>query len=162
MYIGDVDNCILNFKVTNYIMGGNMNITGKNIKNLRLKKNITLDELAAEINEIFNVSITGSMICKWETGKATPIYDHLKRLASYFNVTTDFLLGFNQTDNLNIINSDNNLDINNKRLRFSRKDSEIKAITKLLEDDKITNKDVLFIQDFIHLFVSRKDKNPYR
>ena len=139
-----------------------MNIIGTNLKNLRLKKNITLDQLAAEINEIFNVSITGSMLSKWETGKATPIYDHLKRLALYFDVTTDFLLGFNKTDNLNIINSDNNLDTNNKELRFSKKASNIKAITKLLEDDKITNKDVLFIQDFIHLFMSRKDKNPYR
>ena len=139
-----------------------MNITGTNLKNLRLKKNITLDQLAAEINEIFNVSITGSMLSKWETGKATPIYDHLKRLALYFDVTTDFLLGFNKTDNLNIINSDNNLDTNNKELRFSKKARNIKAITKLLEDDKITNKDVLFIKDFIHLFMSRKDKNPYR
>jgi len=139
-----------------------MNIIGTNLKNLRLKKNITLDQLAAEINEIFNVSITGSMLSKWETGKATPIYDHLKRLALYFDVTTDFLLGFNKTDNLNIINSDNNLDTNNKELRFSKKASNIKAITKLLEDDKITNKDVLFIQDFIHLFMSRKNKNPYR
>ena len=102
------------------------------------------------------------MLSKWETGKATPIYDHLKRLALYFDVTTDFLLGFNKTDNLNIINSDNNLDTNNKELRFSKKARNIKAITKLLEDDKITNKDVLFIQDFIHLFMSRKDKNPYR
>ena len=139
-----------------------MNIIGTNLKNLRLKKNITLDQLAAEINEIFNVSITGSMLSKWETGKATPIYDHLKRLALYFDVTTDFLLGFNKTDNLNIINSDNNLDTNNKELRFSKKARNIKAITKLLEDDKITNKDVLFIKDFIHLFMSRKDKNPYR
>ena len=139
-----------------------MNIIGTNLKDLRLKKNITLDKLADEINERFNISITRSMISKWETGKAAPIYDHLKRLALYYDVTTDFLLGFDQTDNLNTINSDNNLDTNNKRLRSSKKASNIKAITKLLEDDKITNKDLLFIQDFIHLFVSRKDKNSYR
>ena len=139
-----------------------MNIIGTNLKDLRLKKNITLDKLADEINERFNINITRSMISKWETGKAAPIYDHLKRLALYYDVTTDFLLGFDQTDNLNTINSDNNLDTNNKRLRFSKKASNIKAITKLLEDDKITNKDLLFIQDFIHLFVSRKDKNSYR
>ena len=66
--------------------------------------NIILDKLADEINERFNISITRSMISKWETGKAAPIYDHLKRLALYYDVTTDFLLGFNQTDNLNMIN----------------------------------------------------------
>ena len=138
-----------------------MNIIGTNLKNLRLKKNITLDQLATEINEIFNISITGSMLSKWETGKAAPIYDHLKRLASYYNVTTDFILGFNEYDNLTMIDSDNNLDTN-KKSRYSKKTSNIKAIAKLLEDDKITNKDLLFIQDFIHLFLSRKDRNPYR
>lgn len=139
-----------------------MNITGTKLKNLRLKKNITLEQLAAEISEIFNVSITGSMLSKWETGKAAPIYDHLKRLASYYDVTTDFLLGFDKNYNLTMIDSDNNLNTNNKKLRFSKKVSNIKSIIKLLEDDKITNKDLLFIQDFIHLFISRKDTNPYR
>ena len=46
-----------------------MNIIGTNLKDLRLKKNITLDKLADEINERFNISITRSMISKWETGK---------------------------------------------------------------------------------------------
>jgi transcriptional regulator with XRE-family HTH domain len=138
-----------------------MNIIGTNLKNLRLKKNITLDQLATEISEISNISITGSMISKWETGKSAPIYDHLKRLASYYNVTTDFLLGFNQYDNLTMADSDNNLDTNKKN-RYSKKARNIKAVAKLLEDDKITNKDLLFIQDFIHLFISRKDSNPYR
>ncbi|EKQ52788.1 MULTISPECIES: helix-turn-helix transcriptional regulator [unclassified Clostridium] len=138
-----------------------MNITGKKLKDLRLKKNITLDQLAAEISKIFNTSITASMLSKWETGKAAPIYDHLKRLASYYNVTTDFLLGFNQYDELTIIDSNNNLDTN-KKIRYSKKVSNIKSVVQLLEDDKITNKDLLFIQDFIHLFISRKDKNPYR
>lgn len=139
-----------------------MNITGAILKNLRIKRNITLDQLAAELNELFNINITGSMICKWETGKAAPVYDHLKRLASYYDVTTDYLLGFDQYENLTSIDSDNNLDIHNKKTRYSKKQNNIKIITELLEDDKITNKDILFIQDFIHLFLSRKDKNLYR
>lgn len=139
-----------------------MNITSAILKNLRIKKNITLDQLSADLNEIFNINITGSMLSKWETGKAAPVYDHLKRLASYYDVTTDFLLGFDQYENLTGINSDNNLDITNKKIRYSKKQNNIEVITKLLEDDKITNKDLLFIQDFIHLFTSRKDKNLYR
>lgn len=137
-----------------------MNSIGINLKNLRLKKNITLNELAAEINRIYNISITGSMLSKWETGKALPIYDHLKRLALYYNVTTDFLLGFDKYD-LDIIDPNDNLDTNTQK-RFSKKASNIKAIVELLEDDKITNKDIVFIQDFIRLFLSRKDTNPYR
>lgn len=139
-----------------------MNITGTILKNLRIKRNITLDQLASELNEIYNINITGSMLSKWETGKAAPVYDHLKRLAAYYDVTTDFLLGFDQYENLTTIDSDNNLDINNKKIRYSKKQNNIKLVVELLEDDDVTNKDVLFIQNFIKLFKSRKDKNLYR
>lgn len=139
-----------------------MNSIGINLKNLRLKKNITLNELAAEINRIYNISITGSMLSKWETGKAAPVYDHLKRLASYYDVTTDFLLGFDQYENLTAIDSENNSDINNNKIRYSKKHNNIKIVAELLEDDEVTNKDVIFIQNFIKLFKSRKDKNLYR
>lgn len=54
------------------------------------------------------------MLSKWETGKAAPIYNHLKRLASYYDVTTDFLLGFNQDNNLAMTDSNNNLDTSKK------------------------------------------------
>lgn len=98
-----------------------MNITGKILKNLRLNKNITLDQLADEINEMFKISITGSMLSKWETGKANPIYDHLIRLASYYNVTTDFLLGFNQDEKLEMGNNNNNNLDKNGKFRCSKK-----------------------------------------
>ena len=124
--------------------------------------NIILDKLADEINERFNISITRSMISKWETGKAAPIYDHLKRLALYYNVTTDFLLGFDKSDNLNIINPNKGLNKNNKRVHVSKKEKNIKDIMKLLEDDKLTNQDLLCIQEFIHFLVSRKNRHPYR
>lgn len=139
-----------------------MNITGTILKNLRIKRNITLDQLATELNEMFTINITSSMLSKWETGKAAPVYDHLKHLASYYDVTTDFLLGFDQYENLTSINSDDNLDLTNKKFRYSKKQNNIKLITELLENDKVTNKDLLFIQDFINLFISRKDKNLYR
>jgi transcriptional regulator with XRE-family HTH domain len=139
-----------------------MNITGTILKKLRLKRNITLDQLASELNELFNINLTGSMLSKWETGKAAPVYDHLKRLASYYDVTTDFLLGFDQYENLTTIDSESNLDINNKKIRYSKKQNNIKIVAELLEDDEVTNKDVIFIQNFIKLFKSRKDKNLYR
>lgn len=144
-----------------------MNITGKILKNLRLNKNITLDQLADEINEMFKISITGSMLSKWETGKANPIYDHLIRLASYYNVTTDFLLGFNQDEKLDLrtttttTNNNNNLDTNGK-FRCSKKPNNIKRLVKLLEDDKITNKDVVILKDLVQVLISKKHKNLYR
>lgn len=132
-----------------------MNITGRILKSLRIKKNITLDQLAAELNEKFTINITGSMLSKWETGKAAPVYDHLKRLASYYEVTTDYLLGFDQYENLNPINSADTFNTNRKRIRNS-KHSSIQEVVKLLETDEITTKDILFVKDFVNLIISRK------
>ena len=63
------------------------------LKELRINKGISQLGLA----EILGMS--QQAIGKWETGKATPDYDNLKRLANYFNVTTDFLLGENSKVN---------------------------------------------------------------
>ena len=139
-----------------------MNITGIILKNLRLKKNITLDQLASEINKTFDINITGSMLSKWETGKAAPIYDHLKRLASYYNVTTDFLLGFDQYENLISVDSSANLNKTKPKIRYSKKTNKVKTLAKLLENDKITLKDLLIFEDFIRIYISKKSKNLYR
>lgn len=135
-----------------------MNITSTLLKELRIKKNITLEQLAIEINEQFNVNLTRSMLSKWETGKSTPVYDHLKRLALYYGVTTDFLLGFDQHENVTITNSED-VAANKKGLRNPKKRSTIESINKLLEDDELTNKDLLFIKDFIKLMQSKKHNN---
>lgn len=135
-----------------------MNITSTLLKELRIKKNITLEQLAIEINEQFNVNLTRSMLSKWETGKSTPVYDHLKRLALYYGVTTDFLLGFDQHENVLITNSEDAA-ANKKGLRNPKKRSTIESINKLLEDDDLTNKDLLFIKDFINLMKSKKHNN---
>ena len=45
---------------------------------------------------------------------------------------------------------------------ISKKQNNIKIVAELLDDDEVTNKDVIFIQNFIKLFKSRKDKNLYR
>ncbi|OCA96940.1 helix-turn-helix domain-containing protein [Clostridium beijerinckii] len=139
-----------------------MNVTGIILKNLRLKKNITLDQLASEINKTFDINITGSMLSKWETGKAAPIYDHLKRLASYYNVTTDFLLGFDQYENLISVDSSANLNKTKPKIRYSKKANKVKTLAKLLENDKITLKDLLIFEDFVRVYISKKSKNLYR
>ena len=136
-----------------------MNITSTLLKELRIKKNITLEQLALEINEQFNVNLTRSMLSKWETGKSSPVYDHLKRLALYYDVTTDFLLGFDQEENVIITNSEDTV-ANKKGLRNPKKRSTIESIYKLLEDDELTNKDLVLIRDIIELVRSKKHNNP--
>lgn len=135
-----------------------MDITSELLKELRIKKNITLEQLAIEINEQFNVNLTRSMLSKWETGKSRPVYDHLKRLALYYGVTTDFLLGFDQQENVISTNSENTA-INKKGLRNPKKRSVIESINNLIEDEELTNKDLLLIKDFIQLMKSRNYNN---
>lgn len=135
-----------------------MNITSTLLKELRIKKNITLEQLAIEINEQFNVNLTRSMLSKWETGKSRPVYDHLKRLALYYGVTTDFLLGFDQKKNVDITNSESAV-TNKMSLPNPKKRSIIESINNLIEDDEYTNKDLLLIKDFIQLIKTRKHNN---
>lgn len=53
------------------------------LKELRLEKSLTQEELAKELN--FSISVVN----KWENGKKNPSVDSLKILAKYFNVTID-------------------------------------------------------------------------
>lgn len=135
-----------------------MNITSTLLKELRIKKNITLEQLAIEINEQFSVNLTRSMLSKWETGKSRPVYDHLKRLALYYEVTTDFLLGFDKEENVVITNSEGAV-TNKMSLPNPKKRSIIESINNLIEDDEYTNKDLLLIKDFIQLIKTRKHNN---
>lgn len=66
-----------------------MTIIGERIKQLRTEKGLSQDDLAKHLN-LKNRSTLGT----WETSdKASPDYETLKRLAAFFNVSTDYLLG---------------------------------------------------------------------
>ena len=68
----------------------------KRIAELRKAKNISQEELA----DILNTS--RQAISKWERGESTPDIDRLKDLASFFNVSIDYLLGYDmQANSLN-------------------------------------------------------------
>lgn len=62
---------------------------GKKINELRKSKNVTQDELAAELG------VTAAAVSKWENGYTLPDILMLCALADYFQVTTDELLGRN-------------------------------------------------------------------
>lgn len=57
------------------------------LKDLRKSKKLTQKQLAEKIN-VTHVSISG-----YESGNRTPDTDTLQRLADYFEVSTDYLLG---------------------------------------------------------------------
>ena len=57
------------------------------LKDLRMEKGLTQEELAKQIN--FSLSVVN----KWENGKKNPSVDAIKVLAKFFNVSTDYLCG---------------------------------------------------------------------
>lgn len=70
-----------------------MNISfGKKLKELRIEKKLTQQELS----KIFNVSKT--TICQWETHKQEANLDDVVKIATFFDVTTDYLLGLENED----------------------------------------------------------------
>ncbi len=66
-------------------------MNGERLKQLRKERNLTQTELGNKIN-VTKVSISG-----YESGNRTPDTDTLHRIADFFEVSTDYLLG--RTDN---------------------------------------------------------------
>ena len=57
------------------------------LRELRNYKGITQAELAKHLD------VTQQAVGRWEKAITSPDYETLKKLAAYFNVTTDYLLG---------------------------------------------------------------------
>ena len=75
-------------KIKNFNEKGiNMNNFSKNLKELRIEKGLSQQELA----QIFNV--TQSTVAKWESGEREPNFSILIQIAKLFKVSTDILLG---------------------------------------------------------------------
>lgn len=60
---------------------------GERLKNLREDANLYQKELG-DILDVTSQTISG-----WEINRTTPDYDMLKKIANYFGVSTDYLLG---------------------------------------------------------------------
>ena len=65
---------------------------GDRIAELRKKRSLTQGALAKELD------ISQSTLAMWETEQRSPDATKLKKLASYFNVSIDYLLGRSESD----------------------------------------------------------------
>ncbi len=74
----------------------NGNQIGNQIKQLRIARNITQEELAARL------SVAKSTISSYENGSRLPSYDILVKIARLFHVSTDNLLGCSTEYSLDI------------------------------------------------------------
>ncbi|EIS9524135.1 helix-turn-helix transcriptional regulator [Clostridioides difficile] len=64
---------------------------GEKLKQLRIKNNLKQSDLAKILD------VTQGAIGMYENDQRTPPAESIVKLAEYFNVTTDYLLGFNKT-----------------------------------------------------------------
>ena len=73
---------------------------GKTLKKLREDRNISAIKFSEDL------SIHRGTLSNWETGKRTPDSQTLLKIADYFNVTVDYLLGNTdrKTDDTKIYN----------------------------------------------------------
>lgn len=69
---------------------------GNNLKTLRLKEGMTQANLAQKLG------ITKSVISAYETGLRLPSYDILIHIAQIFKVSTDYLLGLENKQEIDL------------------------------------------------------------
>lgn len=69
-----------------------IHLFGDRLKELRKNKNLTQEEFG----KLFGVA--KNTVSYWEANTSKPDIDLVKEIAEYFNVTTDYLLGFNQDE----------------------------------------------------------------
>lgn len=62
----------------------------ENIKQLRLARNLSQVDLANALG------VTKQSVSNWENNNIQPSIDMLVRLAEFFSVSTDYILGLNQ------------------------------------------------------------------
>ena len=69
---------------------------GNTLKTLRLRKNMTQAQLAQKLG------LTKSVISAYETGLRLPSYDILIHIATIYNVSTEYLLGIEQKQEIDL------------------------------------------------------------
>ncbi len=98
---------------------------GEKIKSLRKEQDITQEKLAAYLN------ISYQAVSKWEKGTALPDITLIPRIANFFQITADELLGMKDTEETEELKE--LLNIHNENLRFGKTYDNIVLSRKVLE-----------------------------
>ncbi len=64
-----------------------MKVFGERLLELRKERNISQATLAKLLG------VSSGIVCLWETNRSEPTAPNIVKIAEFFNVTTDFLLG---------------------------------------------------------------------
>jgi len=66
---------------------------GTLLKELRLNRKLTIEQLADSLNSRFDSKISKSSISRWENGEADPKLEFVRLLADFFQVPGQYFLG---------------------------------------------------------------------
>lgn len=74
---------------------------GQRIRQLRMRKKLSMEQLADELNKKYHSEDTSKpfgkgKISKWEAGKVDPSVSAIAKVAAYFDVSLDYLLGIEE------------------------------------------------------------------
>ena len=69
---------------------------GNRLRTLRLRKHFTQEQLALKLG------LTKSVVSAYETGLRLPSYDVLIHIAKIFNISTDYLLGLEHREHIDL------------------------------------------------------------
>ena len=122
------------------------------LRELRKGRNITLENLAEEMNKHLEPGQkpnTAAQIGNWERGDRSPSYIEVRKLADFFNVSMDFLVGramSEKTDLSLLFLSGKEIDFNGKPLTdqqrfdiFQYVNSYLNQVSYTAEDDERSN-----------------------
>ena len=116
---------------------------GNKVRDLRQEKGFSIREFVEDINKKFNVKISKSMVCRWETNLNLPDVDNLILLAKYYNVDIYYLCGLKKDD----IHLTEVLNENDKPNHFKKMLKEIN-----INLDELRLKDLEKIKKMINYF----------
>lgn len=116
---------------------------------LRKEKNMSREELAKKLN------LSYSAISKYETGARTPDDDIKKKIAEYFNVSLDYLMGVSDIRNPYKEEDEKLSDLDKFLLELKKK-----AIERGIEFNEDSVDDLLDLYEFIKS--RNKKSNWYR
>jgi transcriptional regulator with XRE-family HTH domain len=120
-----------------------MSTFGKRMKELRQRKDVTLDKLAYDVNS------TKATLSRYENNRRTPDIDFIYKIADYFNVTTDYLLG--RTDDPNTVIIDNG------NLPHALKDLDAIEVVKGAFDKGFSKEDIKEMLEFMEKMNKKND-----
>lgn len=110
---------------------------GNKIRDLRKEKRISQNELGKSIG------VSQTTVTAWETGRAEPASTYIKKLADFFNVSADYLLGRPEKNN-DAEKTDKELD-------------EMLDEARSFDGHPITDNDRALLKDFLKSYYKNKE-----